>query len=121
MTDFGEKLRQSYNFCRARDENKKEEIIVERGRASGVTVVVDYPDGRFAIRYNGVELPYRTFDKRPQVNRAAIVENKRLSPILAYIAEQQKKLDMSSAGRLGRPDRSKSERGRPRASAGRGR
>ena len=34
--------------------------------------VIDYPDGRLAIRHNGVDLPYRTFDKRPQVNQAAI-------------------------------------------------
>jgi hypothetical protein len=57
--------------------------------------VFDYPDGRLAIRYNGVDLPYRVFDKRPQVNQAAIVENKRLGPVLAYIAEKQKDLDMS--------------------------
>jgi hypothetical protein len=37
--------------------------------------VVDYPDERLAIRYNGVDLPYRTFHERPQVNQAAIVEN----------------------------------------------
>ena len=43
--------------------------------------VIDYPDGRLAIRYKGVDLPYRIFDKRPQVNPAAIVENKRLGPI----------------------------------------
>jgi hypothetical protein len=29
------------------------------------------------------------------VNQAAIVENKRLGPVLAYIAERQKELDMS--------------------------
>src|SRR6266404_4094544 len=51
---------------------------------------------------NGVDLPYRTFDKRPQVNQAAIVENKRLGPILAYIAEQQKKLDMSRSAKAPR-------------------
>ncbi len=61
--------------------------------------VVDYPDGRLAIRYHGVDLPYRTFDKRPQVSQAAIVENKRLGPILAYIAEQQKKLDMTRSAK----------------------
>jgi len=65
-------------------------------------VVVDYPDGRLAIRYNGLDLPYRTFDKRPQVNQAAIVENKRLGPILAYIAEQQKQLDMSRSAKAPR-------------------
>jgi hypothetical protein len=37
-------------------------------------------------------VPYRTFDKQPQVNQAAIVENKRIGPILAYIAEKQKEL-----------------------------
>src|SRR5258705_11927382 len=57
---------------------------------------------RKRIRYNGVDLPYRTFDKRPQVNQAAIVENKRLGPILAYIAEQQKKLDMSRSAKAPR-------------------
>jgi len=46
--------------------------------------------------------PYRTFDKRPQVNQAAIVENKRLGPILAYIAEQQKQLDMSRSAKAPR-------------------
>jgi hypothetical protein len=60
------------------------------------------PDGRFAIRHNGVDLRYRTFDKRPQVNQAAIVENKRLGPVLAYIAEKQKELDMSRSAKAPR-------------------
>jgi hypothetical protein len=45
--------------------------------------VVDYPDGRLAIRYRGVELAYRTFDKIRQVSQAAIVENKQLGAALA--------------------------------------
>ena len=64
--------------------------------------VIDYPDGRLVIRYNGIDLPYRIFDKRLQVNQAAIVENKRLGPILAYIAEEQKKLDMSRSAKAPR-------------------
>ena len=68
---------------------------VTRALARKRVTVVDYPDGRLAIRHNGVDLPYRAFDKRPQVNQAAIVENKRLGPVLAYIAEKQKELDMS--------------------------
>jgi hypothetical protein len=75
---------------------------IARSLARKRVTVIDYPDGRLAIRYNGVDLPYRTFDKRPQVNQAAIVENKRLGPILAYIAEQQKKLDMSRSARAPR-------------------
>jgi hypothetical protein len=37
--------------------------------------VVDHPDGRLSIRYRGVELAYRTFDKLHQVPQAAVVEN----------------------------------------------
>ena len=81
-------------------------ILEPNGIARSLTrkrvTVIDYPDRRLAIRYNGVDLPYRTFDKRPQVNQAAIVENKRLGPILAYIAEQQKKLDMSRSAKAPR-------------------
>ena len=51
--------------------------------------VVDHPDGRLSIRYRGVELAYRTFDKLRQVDQAAIVENKRLGAALAFIREQQ--------------------------------
>jgi hypothetical protein len=40
-------------------------------------MVLDYPDGRFAIRHNGVDLPCRTFDKRPQVNQGK-TEQKRV-------------------------------------------
>jgi hypothetical protein len=47
--------------------------------------VVDYPDGRIAVRYQGEELAYRTFDKIRKVNQAAIVENKRLGPLLEMI------------------------------------
>jgi hypothetical protein len=75
---------------------------IARSLARKRVTVIDYPDGRLAIRYNGVDLTYRTFDKRPQVNQAAIVENKRLGPVLAYIAEQQKQLDMSRSAKAPR-------------------
>jgi hypothetical protein len=51
--------------------------------------VIDYPDGRLAIRYRGVELAYRTSDKIRQVSQAAIVGNKQLDAALAFIREQQ--------------------------------
>jgi hypothetical protein len=51
--------------------------------------VVDYPDGRLAIRYCGVDLEYRIFDKIRQVSQAATVENKQLGAALAYIREEQ--------------------------------
>jgi hypothetical protein len=68
---------------------------VPRPLARQRVTVCDYPDGRLAIKHKGRELPYRVFDKRPRVNQAAVVENKRLGPVLAYIAERQKDLDMS--------------------------
>jgi hypothetical protein len=75
---------------------------IARSLARKRVTVIDYPDGRLAIRHNGVDLPYWTFDKRPQVNQAAIVENKRLGPVLAYIAEKQKELDMSRSAKAPR-------------------
>ncbi|BEV12369.1 ISNCY family transposase [Asticcacaulis sp. DW145] len=51
--------------------------------------VVDYPDGRIAIRYKGEELAYRTFDKIRKVNQAAVVENKRLGSLLEMIKAYQ--------------------------------
>ena len=51
--------------------------------------VVDHPDGRLTIRYKGVELAYRTFDKLRQVDQGAIADHKRLGPILAMIRDQQ--------------------------------
>ena len=53
--------------------------------------VVDHPDGRLAIRYRGVELAYRTFDKIQQVDQGAIVENKRLGAALAFIRDEQQR------------------------------
>src|SRR5580704_9600849 len=41
--------------------------------------------GRLSIRYNGVELAYRTFDKIRQVDQGAIADNKRLGPVLAMV------------------------------------
>ena len=75
---------------------------ITRPLARKRVTVIDYPDGRLAIRHNGIDLPYRAFDKRPQVNQAAIVENKRLGPVLAYIAEKQKELDMSRSAKAPR-------------------
>ena len=51
--------------------------------------VIDYPDGRLAIRYNGAELAYRTFDKVRQVDQGAIADNKRLGSVLAMIRDEQ--------------------------------
>jgi hypothetical protein len=51
--------------------------------------VVDYPDGRLTIRYRGVDLAYRTFDKVRQVDQGAIADNKHLGAVLAMIRDEQ--------------------------------
>jgi hypothetical protein len=79
-----------------------EPTSVTRPLARQRVTIYDYPDGRFAIRHQGLDLPYRTFDKVQQVDQAAIVENKRLGATLAYIAERQKELNMSRSGRAPR-------------------
>ena len=66
-----------------------------RALARQRVTVIDYPDGRIAVRHAGVDLPYRTFDRRQRVDQAAIVENKRLGEVLAYIAEKQQDLEMT--------------------------
>ena len=67
-----------------------EETEATRALARQRVTVIDYPDGRLSIRHNGLDLPYRTFDKVRRVTQAAIVENKRLGPMLALVAEMQK-------------------------------
>lgn len=39
--------------------------------------VYEYPDGRIELRADGVNLVYERYDRLPQVDTAAIVENKR--------------------------------------------
>ena len=51
--------------------------------------VIDYPDGRLAIRYKGIDLPTGPFDTIQQLDQGAIVENKQLGAALAFIREEQ--------------------------------
>jgi hypothetical protein len=54
-----------------------------------IVEIYDFPDGRLEVRWKGRPLPYSAFDKLQRVSHAAIVENKRLGEILAWIKEQQ--------------------------------
>jgi transposase len=56
-----------------------------------------FADGRLEVRWKGLSLPYRAFDKDQRVDQAAIVENKRLGEVLAFIKRQQ---DQRAAPRL---------------------
>jgi hypothetical protein len=41
------------------------------------------------VRWQGLSLPFKAFDKDQRVSHAAIVENKRLGEVLAFIKSQQ--------------------------------
>ncbi|WP_198089192.1 ISNCY family transposase [Variovorax sp. E3] len=54
--------------------------------------VYEYPDGRIELRADGVSLAYERYDRLPQVDAAAIVENKRLGHALqaALVIQSQR-------------------------------
>jgi hypothetical protein len=60
-----------------------------RALAGKKVEVVNYPDGRFAVQFNGTTLGFRVFDKIQTVPPGAIVDNKRLSAVLEQIKAQQ--------------------------------
>jgi hypothetical protein len=57
--------------------------------------VHEWEDGRIEIRCNGRTLPFTAFDKNPVVAQGAVVENKRLDAVLAFIQAGQSERDRS--------------------------
>ena len=51
--------------------------------------VVNYPDGRFAVRHAGMDLPFRVFDTIATVTPGAVIERKRLGEALAHVQARQ--------------------------------
>jgi hypothetical protein len=66
-----------------------EETAVMRGLAGRYVETYAFADGRLDVCWKGHSLPYRVFDKDQRVMHAAIIDNKRLSDVLAYIKERQ--------------------------------
>jgi hypothetical protein len=60
-----------------------------RGLVGKKVEVVNYPDRRFAVQFNGTALDFKVFDKIPTVQPGTIVDNKRLSAVLEQIKAQQ--------------------------------
>jgi hypothetical protein len=60
-----------------------------RGLVRKKVDIVNYPDGRFAVQCDGMPLAFRVFDKIQTVDPGTIVENKRLTEVLAHVREQQ--------------------------------
>jgi transposase len=72
----------------------RKQIILERNEVSeslaGKYVeLYDNTDGPLEVRWNGISLPYRVFNKDQRVNHTAIIENKRLGHALALVKAQQ--------------------------------
>ena len=61
--------------------------------------MVDYPDGRLAIRYKGVDVANRTFDKVRQVEQGAIIENNGSAPRLPSSARSSFAVSRSGVAR----------------------
>ena len=64
-----------------------------------------FADGRLEVRWQGLSLPYKAFDKDQRVSHAAIVENKRLGEVLAFIKSQQDARPSAAAEDQQREDR----------------
>jgi hypothetical protein len=60
-----------------------------RGLVRKTVEVVNYPDGRFAVQFAGVSLPFRVFDEIQTVQPGTIVENKRLGAALTLVKQMQ--------------------------------
>ncbi|WP_118186248.1 ISNCY family transposase, partial [Paraburkholderia phosphatilytica] len=51
--------------------------------------VVEYPDGRIELQADGVVVPYREYDRIPNIDQGAEVDNKRLAQALAVARSLQ--------------------------------
>lgn len=73
---------------------RRQRVMLDRndltaGAVGQYVEVYDFADGRLEVRWKGLSLPYVAFDKDQRVSHAAVVENKRLSEVLAYVKTQQ--------------------------------
>jgi transposase len=69
-----------------------------RGLIQKYIQVYEYPDGRIEVRANGTALPYTTYDRLPEINQGAIVENKRLGHVLQIAQLVQEQRDSRRSG-----------------------
>ncbi|KZK92964.1 Integrase core domain protein [Pseudovibrio sp. Ad5] len=48
-----------------------------------------FADGRVQLRWQGMVLPHKVFDKEQRVTHAAVTDNKRLGEVLAFVKKEQ--------------------------------
>jgi hypothetical protein len=66
-----------------------EPTLLARSLVRKKVTVVNYPDGRFAVQFEGTALGFHVFDKIRTVQPGDIVDNKRLSAVLEHVKTQQ--------------------------------
>ena len=81
----GQQLTLSYDRLRIMLE--RNEVTI--GLAGKYVDTYAFADGGLEVRWRGLPLPCKAFDKDQRVSHAAIVENKRLGEVLAFIKSQQ--------------------------------
>lgn len=69
-----------------------EDNDITRGLVGKYVDTYAFADGRLDIRWRGLSLRYKMFDMDQRVSHTAIVENKRLGEVLAFIKEQQEQM-----------------------------
>ncbi len=81
----GEQLTFSYE----RKRIMLEENEITRGLVGKYVDTYAFADGRLEMRWKGIALPYKMFDKDQRITHAAVTENKRLGDVLSVIKAQQ--------------------------------
>jgi transposase len=74
------------------------DTVHTRGLIQKYIQVYEYPDGRIEVRANDTALPYTTYDRLPEINQGAIVENKRLGHVLQIAQLVQEQRDSRRSG-----------------------
>ena len=81
---------QQLSFMYERKKIMLEENDITRGLVGKYVDTFLYDDDRLEVKWKGVNLPYRSFDKNQQrITHAAITENKHLGAALAYAKQLQ--------------------------------
>ncbi len=84
-----------------------------------------FADGRVQLRWQGMVLPYKVFDKEQRVTHAAVTENKRLGEVLAFVKKEQEasppRVTVKSSSDKGGYEKRERKPRRPRRSQGVGR
>ena len=78
--------------------------------AGKMVEIFDFPDGRLEIRWKGIAIPYTAFDKLQRVSHAAVVDNKRLGEVLAWVRQEQQNRSSPNGDSVG-PKRSHQKKG----------